>query len=81
MSRSTDRRQFAGDTYEDQMLSGDLDDDDESDRVTCRRCNTGGLHWQEIVKGDGTPGHALFNERNRKHECAGPDLDGFTKEE
>jgi hypothetical protein len=56
-------------------------DDDDQDRVTCQRCQAGGLHWQEIVKSDGTPGHALFTERNRKHVCAEPDTEGFTNEE
>lgn len=67
--------------YDYRGFSSYEQDDDESDRVTCNRCQAGGLHWQEIVKGDGTPGHALFNERNRKHECAGPNIEGFTNEE
>jgi hypothetical protein len=53
-------------------------EDEPNDRIACRRCNETGLHWQAIVRGDGTPSHALFNERNRKHVCAdGPDADGF----
>lgn len=56
-------------------------DDEPNDRLACRRCNATGLHWQEIIKSDGTRGHALFNERNRKHVCAGPDTEGFTNEE
>lgn len=53
------------------------DDDEPTDRLTCNRCQATGLHWQEIIKGDGTPSHALFNERNRKHVCAGPNTEGF----
>jgi hypothetical protein len=89
MSRASDRRQFAGDTYEDQMESPDYDpeydeqhDPEPSDRITCRRCGETGLHWQSIIRSDGTPSHALFNERNRKHVCDenGPDADGFEVE-
>ncbi len=57
------------------------EDDESSDRVTCKRCQTAGLHWQDIVKSNGMPGHALFNERGRKHECVGPDTEGFENEE
>jgi hypothetical protein len=89
MSRASDRRQFAGDTYEDQMESPDYDpgyedqhDPEPSDRITCRRCGETGLHWQSIIRSDGVPSHALFNERNRKHVCDenGPDADGFEVE-
>jgi hypothetical protein len=74
MSRASDRKQFAGDTYEDQTEY----EDEPNDRITCRRCNETGLHWQAIVRADGVPSHALFNERNHKHVCAdGPDADGF----
>lgn len=59
---------------------GDDELDEDDDRVTCNRCQVIGLHWQEIIKGDGTRDHALFNERNRKHVCAGPDTEGFEKE-
>lgn len=55
-------------------------EDDSSDRVECRRCNETGLHWQAIIRSDGVPSHALFNSRGRKHECAGPDADGFEVE-
>lgn len=57
-------------------------DPEPSDRITCRRCGETGLHWQAIVRSDGVPSHALFNERNRKHVCdeAGPDADGFEVE-
>jgi ribosomal protein L37E len=57
-------------------------DREPSDRITCRRCGETGLHWQEIIRSDGVPSHALFNERNRKHICDenGPDADGFEVE-
>lgn len=44
---------------------------EEDERIVCKRCGEGGLHWQEIVKPNGTPGHALFTERNRRHACSG----------
>lgn len=58
-------------------------DDEQEDRVTCALCGVGFLHWQETIKADGTPGHLLFNERGRKHECFGlaPTSEGFINEE
>jgi hypothetical protein len=80
MSRARDRQEHAGHTYEDQMMFDYYDPAEEpDDRVTCKYCGTGGLHWQDTIRPNGTPGHALFTERNRKHECAGarPIADDF----
>ena len=68
------------------ILSGDYEydraielggDDEPDDRVTCNRCGTAGLHWQEIVKADGSQGSKLFTERNRPHVCQEPSADAF----
>lgn len=62
MSRASDRRQFAGETYEDRMLSedamGTYDDDydrwlDEEDferhrpPLTCKRCGSTDVRWRQ----------------------------------
>jgi hypothetical protein len=49
----------------------------EEDLLVCKRCGETDLHWQAIIKADGTPGHALFNERNRRHVCGQPSIDDF----
>lgn len=57
------------------------DETEPSDRITCRRCNETGLHWQAIIRSDGVPNHALFNSRNCKHVCQDePDADGLEVE-
>ena len=54
----------------------DEDDDSNADRITCNRCGTEGLHWQEIVTSEGYLKPRLFNERNRPHKCE-PSTNGF----
>jgi hypothetical protein len=51
--------------------------DEEEDLLICKKCGTGELHWQAIIKADGRPGYALFTERNRKHVCGLPNVDDF----
>lgn len=71
------------DSIHDDMLNRERDDEDydyvpSGDLLRCKRCGATNLYWQEIVKGDGRAGFALFNESNhRKHECTTPDTDGF----
>jgi hypothetical protein len=49
----------------------------DEDLLVCKRCGEPELHWQGIIKADGTPGYALFNHRNRKHVCGQPDVNDF----
>jgi hypothetical protein len=49
----------------------------DEDLLVCKRCGETELHGQGIIKADGTPGYALFNERNRKHVCGQPDVNDF----
>lgn len=50
MSRSSDRRQFRGETYEDRMLSGDWDpdsDEEEPSALRCNRCGDEEVRWRQ----------------------------------
>ena len=54
------------------------DDEDPEDRITCQRCGTPGLHWQQVTVADGRSEQPrLFNERNRPHQCSGVNADDF----
>lgn len=55
----------------DPELFDDYDEDQEAkDRITCQRCGTQGLHWQQVTQADGKSERPqLFNERNRPHVC------------
>ena len=50
MSRSSDRQQFRGETYEDRMLSEDWDpdtDDEEPGGPCCNRCGSADVRWRQ----------------------------------
>ena len=50
MSRSNDRRQFRGETYEDRMLSEDWDPDSDEEEplaLRCNRCGDEEVRWRQ----------------------------------
>ena len=50
MSRSSDRRQFQGETYEDRILSEDWDpdaDDEEPSAIRCKFCGSTDVRWRQ----------------------------------
>lgn len=54
-------------------------DEETDDRITCNRCNTGGLHWKQVTTPDGMGERSvLFDERNRRHVCT-PSADDFSE--
>ena len=54
------------------------EDYEPEDRITCQRCGTQGLHWQQVTAADGKSEQPrLFNERNRPHQCSEPSADDF----